>query len=97
MVLNIQLHVYCTGIPGEYMTTQRETQKKVLKIVDDLLEDRITPEEALLQAKKMKKVGPCDDPPSALTTILFGIEGDPCVNLPETENKEIKQTAWALE
>ena len=34
----------------------------------------------------MKKVGPCDDPPSALTTILLGIEGDPCVKLPQTEN-----------
>ena len=68
------------------MTDQRETQKKVLKIVDDLLEDRITPEEALRRTKKMKKVGPCDDPPSALTTILLGIEGDPCVKLPQTEN-----------
>lgn len=77
----------CTGTSGEYMTTQRETQKKVLEIVDNLLEDRITPEKALLQAKKMLKyVGPCDDPPSALTTILLGIEGDPCVKFPETEN-----------
>ena len=68
------------------MTTQREIQKEVLKIVDDLLEGRITPEDALLQTKKMKHVGPCDDPPSALTTILLGIEGDPCVKFPETEN-----------
>jgi hypothetical protein len=68
------------------MTTQREIQKEVLKIVDDLLEGRITPEDALLQSKKMKHVGPCDDPPSALTTILLGIEGDPCVKFPETEN-----------
>ena len=69
------------------MATQRETQKKVLEIVDDLLENRITPEEALLRAKNMLKgLGPCDDPYSALTTILYGIEGDPCVKLPETEN-----------
>ena len=69
------------------MATQRETQKKVLEIVDDLLEDRITPEEALIRAKNMLKgLGPCDDPYSAITTILYGIEGDPCVKLPETEN-----------
>ena len=69
------------------MTAQRETQKKVLEIVDDLLENRITPEEALFRAKNMLKgLGPCDDPYSALTTILLGIEGDPCVKFPETEN-----------
>ena len=69
------------------MATQRETQKRVLEIVDDLLEDRITPEEALIRAKNMLKgLGPCDDPYSAITTILYGIEGDPCVKLPETEN-----------
>lgn len=67
------------------MATQEEKRKKVLELVDDLLEGRITPEEGLLRSKKMKGIGHCDDPPSALTTILLGIEGDPCVKFPETE------------
>lgn len=62
-------------------------QKEILKTVNDLLEGRITQEEALVRGKKlMKKVGPCDDPPNALTTILLGLEPDPCVKFPETEN-----------
>jgi len=64
-------------------------QEEILEVVDALLENRITQEEALLQAKKImreRKIGPCDDPPNALTTILLGLESDPYVKLPETEN-----------
>ena len=63
-------------------------QQEILDVVDALLEGRITQKEALLKTKKlMKKVrGPCDDPPSALDTILFGLEPDPRVRTSYAEN-----------
>jgi hypothetical protein len=68
------------------MTDQRETQKKSLKNSRRSLRRQDNSRRSSPSDQKMKKVGPCDDPPSALTTILLGIEGDPCVKLPETEN-----------
>ena len=67
-------------IPGECMI-----QQEILDVVDAFLEGRITHKEALLKTKiLMKKVkDPCDDPPSALTTILIGLEPDPHIETPD--------------
>jgi hypothetical protein len=51
------------------------------------LEGRIAQEEAVLKAKTlMKRVrDPCDDPSSALTTIVIGLEPDPYIETPDLE------------
>jgi hypothetical protein len=62
-------------------------QQEILEVVDAFLEGRITQEEALSKAKKlMRKVkDPCDDPPSALTTIIIGLEPDPYVEMSDPD------------
>jgi hypothetical protein len=62
-------------------------QEEILEVVDDFLEGRITQEEAVSKAKTlMKRAGdPCDDPPSALITILIGLEPDPYIEMPDPE------------
>ncbi|MBU7015591.1 MAG: hypothetical protein HXS52_14595 [Theionarchaea archaeon] len=62
-------------------------QQEILNVVDAFLDGKITPEEAVARAKTLMKRArdPCDDPPSALTTIVIGLEPDPHVEKPDPE------------
>lgn len=62
-------------------------QQEILEVVDAFLEGRITQEGAVARAKTLMKRArdPCDDPPSALTTMMIGLEPEPHVEMPDPE------------
>ena len=56
------------------------TRQEIIDVLDALLENRITPREAYLWAKKeIPKTDHCEDPPSALLTMLDELNPDPVV------------------
>ena len=58
------------------------TPLEIIGIIDDLLEGKITPEKAVLWAKKeIQRTSSCEDPPSALVTIVIELDSDPAIKV----------------